>query len=69
MRLDTLMLVLVVAIAAIWLAVMLAGVIAAFPFGLLGLIPLVIVGGVLGVIVYQRTTNREDDYYDKTFKK
>ena len=48
---------------------MLVGMIALFPFGLLGL--LVVVGlGVLGVkVIKERLANKEDDYYAKNVDK
>ncbi|MCD7061075.1 hypothetical protein [Pelagibacterium xiamenense] len=60
MRLDTLALAIVVAFGALWLIVTLTVLIAAMPFGLLGL---------LAVVIYQRITNAEDDYYDKNVDK
>ncbi|WP_404403864.1 hypothetical protein [Pelagibacterium halotolerans] len=69
MRLDTLALAIVVAFGALWLIVTMTGLIAAVPFGLLGLIPIAIVLGLLAVVIYQRVTNAEDNYYDKNVDK
>ncbi len=45
------------------------GIIAAVPFGVLGLVPIAIIVGLLAVVIYQRLNNAEDDYYDKNVDK
>lgn len=65
MRLDAIALIIVIIFALLWLAVTVTGVIAAVPFGILGLIPLAVILGLLIVVIYQRLNNAEDDYYDK----
>lgn len=65
MRLDTVALAIVIIFALLWLAVAITGLLAAVPFGALGLIPIAIVLGLLVAVVYQRRNNAEDDYYDK----
>ena len=51
------------ALAAVWLVAMVAGMVAAFPYGLLGLLALVAVGLLLIKVLRGRVTNAEDDYY------
>lgn len=60
---------LLILIAIIYFIAILAGMIVAFPFGLLGL--LLIVGfGILMVKVFkERLQNKEDDYYTKEVDK
>lgn len=65
MRLDAIALIIVIIFALLWLAVAVTGIIAAVPFGILGLIPLAVILGLLIVVIYQRLNNAEDDYYDK----
>lgn len=54
----------VVAVAGYVLA-LLFGMIAAFPFGLLGLVPLTAILILLFVVVRGQLTSKEDDYYSK----
>ncbi len=49
----------------IWFVMMAVGMIAAFPWGLLGLVPLVGIGILLWVVVKERLDNQDDDYYSK----
>ncbi len=53
------------ALAAVWLVAMVAGMIAAFPYGLLGLLALLAVGLLLIKVLRERAANTEDDYYSK----
>ena len=69
MKLDTIMLVLVCAGAAIWALGMVAGMIAAFPFGIPALVIVAIVGYVLYRVIRDRLENAEDDYYEKNVDK
>jgi hypothetical protein len=48
-----------------WVLVMLVGVVAAFPFGLIALAALIAVGLLVIKVLKERFANREDDYYDK----
>ena len=68
MKLDTLALVCVLVVAGGWLLMMLVGIIAAGPLGLIALIPLGVVGYFVGAVISQRLSNAEDDYYDKVEK-
>lgn len=65
MRLDAIALIIVVIFALLWLAVAVTGIVAAVPFGVLGLVPVAVILGLLAVVIYQRLNNAEDDYYDK----
>lgn len=56
-------------IAAIYLIVMFVGIIAAFPFGLLGLLLMGGFGILLVKVVKERLQNKEDDYYSKEVDK
>ncbi len=69
MRLDAIALAIVIVFALLWLGVTVTGIIAAVPFGVLGLVPIAIVVGLLAVVIYQRLNNAEDDYYDKNVDK
>lgn len=52
-----------------YVAAMLVGIIAAFPFGLIALFGLIGVGVLLVKVVKERLANREDDYYSKNVEK
>ena len=65
MKLDTIALALVVIFAALWLITFVTGLLAAIPFGVLGLIPVAILLALLVEVIRQRRANAEDDYYDK----
>ena len=65
MKLDTIALALVVIFAVLWLITFVTGLLAAIPFGVLGLIPVAILLALLVEIIRQRRANKEDDYYDK----
>ena len=52
-------------LAGVWLAAMVVGMVAAFPFGVLGLLGLVAVGLLLIKVVRERLANTDDDYYSK----
>jgi uncharacterized protein (DUF2062 family) len=56
-------------LAALWLLAMLAGMIAAFPFGLIGLLVVLAVGLLFVKVLRERRANREDDHYDRTVEK
>ena len=65
MKLDTIALALVLIFAVLWLVTFVTGLLAAIPFGILGLIPVAIVLALLVEVIRQRRANTEDDYYDK----
>lgn len=52
-----------------WLVAMVAGMIAAFPFGLIGLLALLGIGLLFAKVVKDRLANKEDDYYSKKVDK
>ncbi|OQY01603.1 MAG: hypothetical protein B6I20_07640 [Bacteroidetes bacterium 4572_117] len=56
-------------VAAGWLIAMLAGMIVAFPFGLIGLIVIIGIGFLFAKVVKDRMENKEDDYYSKNVDK
>ena len=56
-------------VAVIWLLAMLGGMIAAFPFGIIGLIAIVGIGLLFAKVVKDRMKNEEDTYYIKNVKK
>lgn len=61
--------VLLAIVAAIWLLAMVAGMIAAFPFGIVGLIAIVGVGFLFAKVIQDRLSNKEDDHYQRTVDK
>ncbi|MEM9028221.1 MAG: hypothetical protein AAGC70_07620 [Pseudomonadota bacterium] len=65
MSLDRLALIIILIPAAVWIVVMLAGVIAAWPYGIPVLIAFAVVAYIFMRIVAQRLSSREDDYYEK----
>lgn len=56
-------------VAAGWLVAMIAGMIAAFPFGIIGFIAILGIGFLLAKVVKDRIENKEDDYYSKNVDK
>jgi hypothetical protein len=56
-------------IAVVYLLAMLAGMIAAFPFGLFGLLLIAGIGILLVKVVKERMQNKEDDYYSSKVDK
>ena len=52
-------------VALLWLVAMFAGMIAAFPFGLIGLLGFVGIGFLFAKVVKDRLGSEEDDYYSK----
>ena len=48
-----------------WLSAILIGMIAAWPFGLIGLIGIAAIGLLLVKVLKERLENKEDDYYSK----
>ena len=56
-------------VAAGWLIAILAGMIAAFPFGLIGLVVILGIGFLFAKVIKDRLENKEDDYYSKNVDK
>ena len=56
-------------VALCWLVAMLVGMIAAFPFGLIGLVAIAGVGLLFIKVLKERMSSREDDYYSKNVDK
>ena len=61
--------VLLAIVAVCWLAGMIVGMIAAFPFGVIGLLAIVGIGFLFAKVLKDRLANKEDDHYSKTVKK
>ncbi|QTA89881.1 hypothetical protein [Desulfonema magnum] len=61
--------ILLLIVAGIYLIGMLVGMIAAFPFGLIGLLAIIGVGLLFAKVVKDRLENKEDDYYSKNVEK
>lgn len=69
MTLDRIALILIVAGAVIYAGILVLGMIALFPFGLIGLGIFAILGALFFMVVRQRLTNAEDDYYERNVDK
>jgi len=52
-------------VAVIWLVGMLVGMIATFPFGIIGLMAIIGVGLLFIKVLKDRLSSKEDDYYSK----
>lgn len=52
-------------VAACWLAAVLFGVIAALPYGIVGLVAIVGIGTLFIKVIRDRLRNKEDDYYSR----
>lgn len=56
-------------VAVVYIAVMLAGVVAAFPYGLVILVLMLGFGVLLVKVVKERLANKEDDHYSRSVEK
>jgi len=56
-------------IACIYVLAIFAGMIAAFPFGLLGLLLIAALGILMVKVLKERLQNKEDDYYNREIDK
>ena len=56
-------------VAAGWIIAILAGIIMAFPYGLIVLVVILGIGFLFAKVVKDRITNKEDDYYSKNVDK
>lgn len=54
---------LLLGVAILWVLAMIVGMVAAFPFGLIGLIVFVALGLLLIKVIRERLASKEDDYY------
>ena len=61
--------VLLAIVAVCWLIAMLVGMVAAFPFGIIGLIAITGLGFLLARVIKDRLGNKEDDYYSDNVDK
>ena len=61
--------VLLAIVAVCWIIAMLVGMIAAFPFGIIGLIGITGLGFLLAKVIKDRLGNKEDDYYSDNVDK
>ena len=52
-----------------WLIAMFIGMIATFPFGIIGLVAIAGLGFLFAQVVKDRLANKEDDYYSKNVDK
>lgn len=55
-------------VAIIWLVVLLVGMVAAFPYGIIGFIALLGFGFLFAKVIKDRLENREDDHYSDNVK-
>ena len=55
-------------VAIIWLVVLLIGMVAAFPYGVIGFVALLGIGFLFAKVVKDRLENREDDHYSDNVK-
>ena len=61
--------VLLAIVALCWLVAMLVGMIAAFPYGIIGLVAIVGIGFLFAKVVKDRLANKEDERYTKNVDK
>ena len=52
-----------------WLGVVIFGMVAAFPFGIIGFVVLIGLGLLFAKVVQDRLESKEDDYYSKNVDK
>lgn len=58
-----------VLVAAGWFIAIIAGMISAFPYGLLGFIPILGLGFLIAKVIKDRLKKSEDDYYSNNVDK
>ena len=56
-------------VAVVWFVVVLIGIVAAFPYGLIGFVALGGIGLLFAKVVKDRLESEEDDYYSKNVEK
>jgi hypothetical protein len=52
-------------VLVIWIIALFIGLIAAFPYGIIGLIAIVGIGFLLAKVIRDRLRNKEDDHYSE----
>jgi hypothetical protein len=55
-------------VAVLWIIGMVAGLIVAFPYGLIGLVVLIGFGLLFVKVLKERLASKEDDYYSKNIQ-
>ena len=60
---------LLIIVAVCWIIAMVAGMVAAFPFGIIGLLGIIGVGLLFVKVIKDRLENKEDNYYSKNIDK
>lgn len=66
---ETLAYAILLVVAILWLIGIIAGMVAAYPFGIVGLVVIFAVGLLFIKVLKQRIENKEDDYYQKEVEK
>ena len=56
-------------VAALYILAMIVGMVAVFPYGLVGLIAITAIGVLFIKVLKERLQNKEDDYYSKKVNK
>jgi len=56
-------------VGVVWLVVILYGIVAAFPYGIIGFVALAGIGLLFAKVVKDRLENKEDDYYSNNVEK
>ncbi len=62
---ETIAYIILGALAVLYIGVMIFGMVAAFPWGILGLLVMLAIGLLFIKVVLQRLQNKEDDYYEQ----
>ncbi|UCD37065.1 MAG: hypothetical protein JSW54_09525 [Fidelibacterota bacterium] len=60
--------ILISSVAILWIIGMVAGLIVAFPYGLIGLVVLIGFGLLFVKVLKERLASKEDDYYSKNIQ-
>jgi hypothetical protein len=66
---ESLAYILLAVVAIVWFIAMIVGMIAAFPFGIVGLIAIVGIGLLFLKVVRDRLANKDDDYYSNNVER
>lgn len=55
-------------VALVWIIILFVGLIAAFPYGIIGLVAILGIGFLFAKVIKDRLTNKEDDHYSENIE-
>lgn len=55
-------------VALVWIIILFVGLIAAFPYGIIGLVAILGIGFLFAKVIKDRLSNKEDDHYSENIE-